>query len=70
MESGQNAAHTLTQISMVVCLSEPNLDHHYGGRTGEDAHETRFRAHFMQRISAFVEVRKSTAQRRLPDENR
>jgi hypothetical protein len=26
MEPGQNAAHTLTQISNVVCLSEPNLD--------------------------------------------
>jgi hypothetical protein len=26
MEPGQNTAHTLTQISMVVCMSEPNLD--------------------------------------------
>jgi hypothetical protein len=26
MEPGQNAAHTLTQLSIVVCLSEPNLD--------------------------------------------
>jgi len=26
MEPGQNAAHTLTQISIIACLSEPNLD--------------------------------------------
>jgi len=26
MEPGQNAAHTLMQISIVACLSEPNLD--------------------------------------------
>jgi hypothetical protein len=26
VEPGQNTAHTLTQISVVVCLSEPNLD--------------------------------------------
>ena len=26
MEPGQNAAHTLTQISVIVCLSEPNMD--------------------------------------------
>jgi len=25
-EPGQNAAHTLTQISAIVCLSEPNID--------------------------------------------
>lgn len=27
MEPGQNTAHTLTQISVLVCLSEANLDH-------------------------------------------
>jgi hypothetical protein len=26
MEPGQNAAHTLTQLSALVCLSEPNMD--------------------------------------------
>lgn len=26
MEPGQNTAHTLTQLSAIVCLSEPNLD--------------------------------------------
>jgi hypothetical protein len=26
MEPGQNAVHTLTQLSVLVCLSEPNLD--------------------------------------------
>jgi hypothetical protein len=26
MEPGQNAAHTLTQLTLAVCLSEPNLD--------------------------------------------
>jgi hypothetical protein len=26
MEPGQNAAHTLTQISIIACSSEPNLD--------------------------------------------
>ncbi len=25
-EPGQNAAHTLTQLAALVCLSEPNLD--------------------------------------------
>ncbi len=26
MEPGQNAAHTLTQLSAIVCLSEPKMD--------------------------------------------
>jgi len=26
MEPGQNAAHTLTQLSALVCLSEPKMD--------------------------------------------
>jgi len=26
MDPGQNTAHTLTQLSAIVCLSEPNMD--------------------------------------------
>ncbi len=63
MEPGQNAANTLTQLSALVCLSEPNLDDLVAGDMMRMLRDEIPRA-FYDADNAFVRTTSSTTSLR------